>query len=311
MLLNSKNIGFTRKIKGDEIESWIESYKEVSDIDFKEWIEQEQAWINEFDIPAKNLFLFDQKGKYPGKLCFINEDKNSILFAAPAIKSCKEVKFIASSLFQFAIEETKNRDVEQLQCFIDDCNNYHDLLIEALLELGFKEKIHKFLYSKTLDKHLEIKHIEHLKIVNGNKIGKEEIIKLFLKINNSSSDSIDKDISMDGQENYGYIKDHIPQDCQLLVYKNRLIGMSVVMYKSKQPKDNFGKMEMTGILNEFRGRGFGDILFKESLNALYRKGARKYIGSTEISNKSMIRIFEGNGCEKIANRIEFVYKIKN
>lgn len=114
--------GIARRIRSDEVNIWYASPKEASESNYEEWIHNEKAWAASFNIPIENLFIFEQGGKFPGKLCFIEEDNEHILFAMPAIKMCPECKNIAINLFQLAISEAKTRNVHRLDTFLDDCN---------------------------------------------------------------------------------------------------------------------------------------------------------------------------------------------
>ena len=69
----------------------------------------------------------------------------------------------------------------------------------------------------------------------------------------------------------------------------------------------FDKMEegsifLVGVTPDFRGKGFGKILHAKGLQLLSDMGVTGYVGSTDINNLSMLRIFDANDCRKTAIR---------
>lgn len=57
-----------------------------------------------------------------------------------------------------------------------------------------------------------------------------------------------------------------------------------------------GRLFYFGIVPECRGKGYGGVFHRTSLNLLREIGAATYVGSTDEANQHMIRIFEQNGC---------------
>jgi hypothetical protein len=57
-----------------------------------------------------------------------------------------------------------------------------------------------------------------------------------------------------------------------------------------------------GIVPGYRHKGLGKILHAKGLEILSRQVAIEYIGSTELENAAMIRIFEIIGFENIGTR---------
>lgn len=67
-----------------------------------------------------------------------------------------------------------------------------------------------------------------------------------------------------------------------------------------------GTLMSFGVTRAYRGQGFGRLLHAKGLEILSHQGVTDYIGSTDIQNFPMIRIFERNGCEKIGVRTTHV-----
>ena len=63
-----------------------------------------------------------------------------------------------------------------------------------------------------------------------------------------------------------------------------------------------GTLMSMGLLPHFRRQGLGKVLHATGLEILSKQGATQYIGSTDLENAAMIRVFEINGCESIGIR---------
>jgi ribosomal protein S18 acetylase RimI-like enzyme len=68
-----------------------------------------------------------------------------------------------------------------------------------------------------------------------------------------------------------------------------------------------GTLFYVAVLPQFRGRGFGRALHASGLSMLAGRGAEKYVGSTDMRNEPMLRIFEANGC--LRTTTQFFYKL--
>ena len=305
---NNKADGIARPIQPSELDIWLASPKESTDKNFADWLAGEKDWVAQFNIPIRNLFIFEQTGKFPGKLCFIDEDENHILFAMPAIKNAPDAKSIALKLFQLAIAETRARKIPRLETFLDDCNAPYEILKQALVETGFRVRKHKVVYEKSLDEPIKFESDKILTYKNIDEIGLEMVMRLFFQ---SLQGSLD------------YSGDLFPaspeQEFNIIWQPMRRKNLPRVAYYENQPAglilpdlidDETGTFTYLAILPEFRGKGLGNTLFVDGLNLFRSIGATEYFDSTGITNQPMIKIFEKNGCEKVMNRIEFVYLIQ-
>jgi ribosomal protein S18 acetylase RimI-like enzyme len=57
-----------------------------------------------------------------------------------------------------------------------------------------------------------------------------------------------------------------------------------------------GTMSYVGVLPSHRGRGLGRALHAAGLHLLAEAGALRYVGSTDVRNTAMARVFAQNGC---------------
>ncbi|MCM3638732.1 GNAT family N-acetyltransferase [Sporosarcina luteola] len=72
------------------------------------------------------------------------------------------------------------------------------------------------------------------------------------------------------------------------------VGLSIPIIE--QGTVDEGRLFYFGIVPEWRGKGYGTVFHRLSLNLLKGIGAATYVGSTDEVNHHMIGIFERNGC---------------
>ncbi|MCU9613507.1 GNAT family N-acetyltransferase [Caldibacillus lycopersici] len=68
-----------------------------------------------------------------------------------------------------------------------------------------------------------------------------------------------------------------------------------------------GRLFYFGVVPEMRGKGIGTMIHRITLSLLLQFQAKYYVGSTDVHNHHMIKIFEQNGC-KLRDR-KGIYKI--
>jgi ribosomal protein S18 acetylase RimI-like enzyme len=302
---NNKASGIARKIEPFELAIWLASPKESTDTHFADWLAEEKDWVSHFNIPIRNLFIFEQAGKFPGKLCFIDEGESHILFAMPAIKKVPEAKFIALKLFQLAITETRARKIPRLETFLDDCNSPYEILKQALVETGFRVRKHKVIYEKSLEEPFKLESDKSLTYKNIDEIGLETVKRLCFQSLPGSLDYSGDLFPASPEQEFNIIWQPMRRKdlTRVAFYENQPVGLIL----PDLIDDELGTFTYLAILPGFRGKGLGNPLFVDGLNLLKSNGATQYFDSTGITNQPMIKIFEKNGCKKVMNRIEFVY----
>lgn len=304
----NQNSGIARKIGPTEMDIWLASPKEPTDKNFADWVEGEKDWVRDFNIPIRNLFIFEQAGKFPGKLCFIDEDENHILFAMPAIKKIPDAKNIALKLFQLAIAETRVRNIPRLEAYLDDCNTPYDSLKQALVEAGFQVRKNKVIYERSLEEPFKLESDKILTYKGIDEIGLEKVKRLCFQSLQGSLDysgdlfpaSSEKEFDIDWRMMRR--KDLT----RVAFYENQPVGVILPDLMD----DETGTFTYMAIMPDFRNKGFGNTLFVDGLKLFKSIGASQYSDSTSVTNLPMIKIFEKNGCKKFMNRIEYVYLIQ-
>jgi RimJ/RimL family protein N-acetyltransferase len=81
--------------------------------------------------------------------------------------------------------------------------------------------------------------------------------------------------------------------------------VGVVLPHSFGGEPEEGSVFYVAILPEQRGRGLGRRLHRAGLALLAAAGVQRYVGSTDVRNEPMARVFAGNGCKVAATQLFF------
>ena len=139
-----------RKISNTELQKWIACPLSEYDKNYAKWIKDEQEWIKDNDIKIENMFVVEDNGKFLMKLCFLDENREHILFLTPVIGNFPNKEVIAEKMFEFVVQETKNRNVQRLEAIIDNETEDFNLFLDSLQTTGFKINKRKHLFRKNL-----------------------------------------------------------------------------------------------------------------------------------------------------------------
>ncbi|KMJ57248.1 hypothetical protein AB685_17770 [Bacillus sp. LL01] len=85
------------------------------------------------------------------------------------------------------------------------------------------------------------------------------------------------------------------QHCYYFLKDGALVGISIPHIEIGTEDE--GRLFYFGVVPELRGRGLGVQIHQISMALLKQFQAIYYVGSTDVNNANMIKIFEKNGCE--------------
>jgi ribosomal protein S18 acetylase RimI-like enzyme len=87
-----------------------------------------------------------------------------------------------------------------------------------------------------------------------------------------------------------------PQNWFIALMDQDVAGMVLPQsYGDDSPGD--GSLFFIGVVPKFRRQGLGRSLHAKGLAVLSSMGLKRYIGSTDVLNSPMLRVFKANGCE--------------
>jgi len=304
---HSNNIGIVRKIKEDEFDLWLAFPQSLDDKEIFKRVDRDKKWIKKDKVPIDHFFVFEKDKQFFGKICLSGFENRWNYLATPIIKDCDDVKMIAKDLYQLAVKEWKQYKLSYLETYLSKDDKHFEILKESIQEVGFIEIQQFYEFQKYLKNQIYQEKDEILEFVKGNVFGLPKIKKLYEQSRKQS-------LLYTGHPNPPDVDDEF----EIIV---RITNIDfIVALKDKEPI-GFSSIGLRGcdtggigyicVLPQFRGNGYGKIIHRESLNALSKKGAKEYRGSTNIENYPMINIFKSNGCkkenERFAYRYEFSY----
>ena len=84
-------------------------------------------------------------------------------------------------------------------------------------------------------------------------------------------------------------------------HQNSALGVLLPQVYEDKPSE--GSLFYIGVLPKYRGLGYGSKLHALGLWILKSRAVKRYVGSTDLSNKAMVAIFMKNGCRKVMERL--------
>lgn len=184
-----------------------------------------------------------------------------------------------------------------------DERDYDVPLITFLEEFGFKIKYEKIIFVKKLAGH-EFSYKDILNYKSLEEIGKENFMKVF-----EQTTDVGEEQESTPMEFFNVIYDYAgdkfnPANYLVALHNGSEIG---VLMPQVYPNNNReGTLFHLGVVPGERNKGYGKIMHSKGLVILKDQGVEIYIGSTNTKNKSMLRLFEANGC-KVWFKRKFYY----
>jgi len=186
-----------------------------------------------------------------------------------------------------------------------DDRDYDRPKIKLLAENGFEVYYSKIIYTKDLDEH-EFLFEDNFEYRSLKETGIEEFLQTYKLVL-----SEDPEGNVDPKTDFNDLVEYAgagfdPGKWLLVMLNGKAIG--VIMPQKYESKESIGGDMHIGIIPEERNMGYGKILFSKSLQLLKDDGIKKYIGSTNVNNIPMRKVFEFSGCKEWFKR--FFYRAK-
>ena len=186
-----------------------------------------------------------------------------------------------------------------------DDQDYDRPIIKLLEQSNFQLKYTRVLYGKRLQGHqLLYEDIFGYKSVK--EIGLDEFLKVFENVLEDSDKLLGHGVYFNALvelvEHEGGKYD--PNQWKLVMLNGQAIG--AILPQVYSGKDDWGGIMHIGLVAEARNKSYGRILHSKCLELLKDQRTKRYIGSTDINNKAMIRVFKISGCKEMFKR--FIYE---
>jgi GNAT superfamily N-acetyltransferase len=194
-------------------------------------------------------------------------------------------------LFQFTqlLDEWKQKEIGFLSLLMDETYE------KWLFEKGFTKISSIVEYTRKLDNQPDIDdqivwHSLSNGLINDQEYG--ELYRL-CKSGSANKNNIETDdqviISLKNELGASW-----EEHCFYFTKDNVVIGISIPHIE--MGTEDEGRLFYFGVIPDMRGQGIGTKIHKITLGLLKNWNATYYVGSTDVHNKHMIKIFEQNGC---------------
>lgn len=157
-------------------------------------------------------------------------------------------------------------------------------------------KIHKQYARRQVDAY-HSPYADPFRYVSLAKTGESLFVAALAEVNKSS---LSRDIKTgDPQAEFKSLKEFAgsafdPQYWEIAYVETEIAGIVCAQRYFDKPEE--GSLFHLGVVEKFRGKGYGKILHAHGLELLARQAISSYVGSTDVLNKPMIGIFVKNGC---------------
>lgn len=249
---------------------------------------------------AENAFLAPENrlvaiasGRLLGKLSGIRESGGYIATKMILVE-CPERDAVAAALFGFV------RPFGGLQALSwadrEDDREWRQLLSQH----GFTVRQDKSYFRRKIEGYAS-PYFSSLTYKSMSELGTGKMLELFGQIYEGSS-SRDFSNPCEDFESHRESAGHLFDPASWLVAHAGLEPVGVLLPQRFPDSPKEGTMMSIGVFPMHRKRGFAKILHAKGLEILREQGASDYIGSTDVQNLAMLRVFESNGCRKIGTR---------
>ncbi len=210
---------------------------------------------------------------------------------------------IGSELVRAAIEANRHRQVEAMNWKQIE-NEPFDRLLRGC---GFSVFIEKSVYTRSLVDYVN-PWPDPFEYRSLSDTGDDAFVEVIQRVHsdNPNRDAKREDPAGDLRESIdeaGQAFD--PSQWWIAVVDGWPVGFLLPQIFPDSPEE--GTIFNIGIVPEFRGRGWGKVLHARGLKSLADRGATEYIGSTDLLNAPMRKLFDLNQCREIGIRRIYRY----
>jgi ribosomal protein S18 acetylase RimI-like enzyme len=171
---------------------------------------------------------------------------------------------------------------------------------EFLLKTGLIS-YQKILYSRPLDADIEL-NSDLFQLESLAKIGESVFIDELERVFQGDSETLSWPAkNWNAKAEFEQLKTHAaeafaPQNWFRVSLETVPVGILLPQVYPDNPSE--GTLFYIGVFPEQRGRGYGRALHHLGLKLLSQRGVRRYLGSTDIQNQAMQKIFAHNSCKQ-------------
>jgi ribosomal protein S18 acetylase RimI-like enzyme len=262
--------------------------------------ESDELFTEAVDYRPESHIIAEEDNRIVGGMILIIDDPDLVMLFNPKLKIDRALE----PLLRKAIEITATLRVKNVYSLIHGSNDRFEIFDRTLKQtdfvFGMKKKLYRLefvtfspsdtvsLTYEPLSKDNEARFIDICKMVYQPDIFQSDAERCFI------------DLKRDAIKT----KRFYAEDWEIALHGSKYVG--ITMPQLHDEKGEIGSNFYLGVVPEERKRGFGRALQKRAIETLRRRGAKMVVGSTNVNNTAMIRVFESLGYE--FSEYQYFYK---
>lgn len=260
------------------------------------------------DYCPQSHIVAEESNRFIGGMELIIDDPEQVFLFNPIIKG-KDTPSVFEHLLHKGIEAAQSLDAQKIFSLIHESNDKLETIQAVLSKLKFNLGLKKVLYQREPKPFSAYKSNLHLVYKSLKEVGEEDFVKMLGKIYQPDIFESDSKKCFLGLKR-GAVKTRrfYPEDWEVAYIENQAVG--VTMPQLHDEKGEQGSNFYLGVVPKARDKGIGKILQQKAVETLIKRGAKGVIGSTDIKNTPMIRIFKSLGYEFVEYQYFYCYKGK-
>ena len=258
------------------------------------------------DYRLQSHIVVEESNRFIGGMELIIDYPEQIFLFNPIVKG-KDTPSVFEHLLHNGIEAAHSLDVQKIFSLIHESNDKFKIIQAVLLKLKFSLGLKKVLYQRKPIPLFVYKSNLRLVYKSLGQVGEEDFVKMLGKIYQPDIFESDPKKCFFGlKREAGKTGRFYPEDWEVAYIENQAVG--VTMPQLHDEKGEQGSNFYLGVVPKARDKGIGKILQQKAVETLIKRGAKGIIGSTDIKNTSMIRIFKSLGYEFVEYQYFYCYK---
>lgn len=281
---------------------------------------EEQKWFDFFDERSSRHFTQEpdyrpeshivvaEDDRFLGCMHLIIEEPELVLLFNPKVQVADALKLIICE----GIKTAKSLHVHVIGCLIHGSNKQFNIIEKMLPDLGFVFGMKKALYQLKPASITDSGVSASLTFVSLEHVAEARFIEIFEEVyepdmfdepdmSKSSAAKCFADLKKRAVET----KRFYPEDWEIAYIATKPVGITMPQLHDEMAQ--FGSNFLVGVVTGERRKGIGKALQRRAVETLIRRGAESIVGSTDIRNKPMLRIFESLGYELIEHQYFYRY----
>jgi len=259
-----------------------------------------------FDAATSRLHL-EEDGVSVGRMEILDNAPHEVVLVHPRVEPGVDVVAVAATLVAQGVRRAQAAGVRHVEMYFDDRAPHVEAFVAAAPSWGFALDAEKVLVRAMRDelRFYAVPPIPARAEFVPNDPQLSDVLRRVLVTSSTPSDrAADPFLMIAGFRDRCRKDDCLhPEDWVVLRVDGRAVGVVFPAFvdAKHQAATNFH----LGVVPEARRRGFGLQLLRRGVETMLRRGATRYIGSTDVANVPMRRAFERIGCARIATRHVF------